>query len=259
MHDFTSGIPGVPRSVSPGVRIGIFFGYPLAFFGLVFFLFGSVFLVAFGGQADFRSLLRFSNSDPVVAGYLTGTQETNASSNKKRIHEYRYRYAVGGERYQGSSFDLYQSLKIGDDVLVQYVEGNPGLSRIAGMRAAPFGWWIALFAAVFPGIGGAMLYVAFKRYRQNVDLVVNGVVTTGTVIRKEATSTSVNKQTVYRVFFRFKSADGREHEACVSTHLTATLGDEPHEPLVYDPANPARAVLLDALPPKVRRQLAPGR
>lgn len=259
MHDFTSGIPGVPRSVSPGVRIGIFFGYPLALFGLVFFLFGSVFLVAFGAQADFRSPLRFSNSDPVVAGYLTGRQETNASSNKKRIHEYRYRYAVGSERYQGKSFDTYQSFKIGDDVLVQYVEGNPGLSRIAGMRAAPFPWWIALFTGIFPSIGGTMLYFAFKRYRRNVGLVVGGVVTTGAVTRKEATSTRVNKQTVYQVFFRFRSMDGREHEACVSTHLTDDLGDERDEPLVYDPVDPARAVLLDSLPPRVRRQLAPGR
>jgi hypothetical protein len=259
VDDFTSGIAGVPRTVPGSLKWGIFFSSPLAFIGLVFFLFGSIFPVVFGAQSDFTSPLRFSDSDPAVPGRLIARVATGASSNKQRIYDYHYQYVVDGQALEGHSFDTLESREPGDDVLVQYVSGKPSLSRIAGMRAAPFGWWVALMTAIFPALGLGMLYYTIKRYRTNLHLVTNGIVATGTVTRKEATSTTINKQRVFKVFFRFKASDGREHEASVHSHQPHNLGDELHEPLVYDPADPARAVLLDTLPAKVRQQLAPGR
>jgi hypothetical protein len=94
-----------------------------------------------------------------------------------------------------------------------------------------------------------------QRYRKNVYLVQHGVLTTGKVVRKVATSTRIHQQTLYKVYFQFKSSDGRVHEACVDSLRPDILGDEANEPLVYDAMAPTNAVLLDSLLPRIRQQL----
>jgi hypothetical protein len=243
------------RPVSLPLQASLFFKAPLALFGAIFFLFGSIFPVVFGANSDLTSLIHFRDSDPTVPGILVDERSSGASSNRKEIFEYRYRYTVGATAYEGRSYSGDSTAEAGQPVLVQYVPGKPGLSRIQGMRAKTFEWYVAVFAMVFPAIGFGMLYFSYLRFARHLHLLRFGLVAMGSVTRKTATSTQINDQVVYQVFFKFKDGQGIEHEACVSSHQVDELGDEKREPLLYDPANPSCAVLLDALPPEVRRQL----
>jgi hypothetical protein len=245
-----------PRQLSARLKRGIFFSHPVAGFGLVFFLFGFALWLVFASKSDFTSVFLFRSDDPMVAGQLIDKSPSSAMVNKRRIYQYHYRYQLGAARYEGLSFELENGSSAGSPVLVQYAAGNPARSRIAGMRLAPFGMSTALMVAIFPAIGLVMLFFAGTRYRRYLYLVRFGVLTTGKVVRKTATSTRINQKTVYEVYFRYQSADGVEREACISTHLTEKLGDEAREPLVYDAARPGRAVLLDTMPPSIRAQLA---
>lgn len=247
-----------PRSLSGSIKRAIFFSTPLAWMGLGFTLFGGAMFGLFASASDFSSAFVFSSHNPRVEGVLIAKAASGASSNKRRIYEYAYRYQVGGGEFGGTSFDTDNGAVPGSAVTVQYLARDPTTSRLEGMDKAPFGPHVALMVAIFPATGLAMLYFAGKRYRKYRYLVQHGVLTTGKVVRKEPTITKVNGKLVYEVFFRYRSGDGVLREACVSTHQTDNLGDEAQEPLVYDAARPGQAVLLDAMPPAIRR-LVTGR
>lgn len=244
-----------PRPLTASLKRGIFFSHPMAWFGIPFFFGGILFFLVFASSVDFTSPFVFSSHNPRTEGRLVAKSPTGASSNKQRIYEYAYRYQVGAASFEGISFDTDSGDVEGSPVTVLYLARDPGTSHLEGMGRAPFGLHVALLIAIFPAIGLAMLMFALRRYRQARHLVQNGVLTTGQVVRKVATSTKINDQTVYKVFFQFRSRDGRLHEACVSTHEPDKLGDEAQEPLVYDAARPGEAILLDTLPCAIRSLL----
>jgi hypothetical protein len=221
-------------------------------FGLVFLLFGLIMSLVFGAHADLKSPFHFSDSDPAVTGTLLGKERTNSSVNKRRIYDYHYRYAVGAQSYEGHSFAIDNGVNPGEPAEVQYAPGNPGMSRLRGQLLAPFGWSTLAILLIFPGVGLAILYYTVGQYRKYLHLLQNGVLTIGKVTGKTATSTKVNGAPMYKVAFEFQTPDGRTHAASISSLDTSRLGDEEREPLVYDANNPAKAVLLDALPEKIR-------
>ncbi|MBC7684917.1 MAG: hypothetical protein H7176_06765 [Bdellovibrionales bacterium] len=247
----TEGIRPVPATL----KTRLFFHSALAWFGTFFFLFGSIFPVVLGMQSDLTSVIHFRHTDPVVMGIVTDYRASGASSNKREILEYRYFYKVGNTAFEGRSFSGDSYVVAGQSVLVQYVPDSPALSRIQGMRARPFGWYVAVWAMVFPAIGFGMLYLNFRTFRKNLHLLTVGRLAKGSVTGKNATGMRINDRVVYQVFFKFKDAGGNEHEACVTTHRVEALGDERTEPLLYDPANPGQAALLDTLPAAIRRRL----
>lgn len=247
-----------PRPLSGKLKLRLFFASPFAVFGTFFFLFGCLFVVVFGSATDFQSAFRMSATDPLVQGTLIGTEETSSSVNEQAIYDYHYRYRVGSNDYEGHAFAPNKGLTPESPVIVQYVADNPSVSRIKGMRKAPFGLHVVFFTAIFPTVGLALLIGALRQYEQLVHLVRNGVLGTGRVVRKVPTSTEINDKTVYQVFFRVKSKDGFEHEASVLSHLHENLGDEARETLLYDAAKPSEAVLIDSLPAPIRQLLTAG-
>lgn len=242
----------LPRTISVGLKIKIFFSNPFAVMGVVFFLFGSIFPIVFGSMADFRSTFSFSNSDPLVKGVIVAIEKTNNKVNKRNVLDYTYQYNVNGKSYTNHSFSTLSDRNEHDTVNVQYLIGEPTVSKIQDMRAAPFGFFIIPLTCIFPILGLIFLVFSIRTAKKNIYLVQNGVLTTGKVVRKEPTSTKINKQTVYKVFFQFKTQDGNLQEAFVRNHVTHNLGDEAEEPLVYDSQDPSSAVLLDSLPKKLR-------
>lgn len=241
-----------PRSISLATRRSLFFSSPLMWFGLVFLLFGLIMALVFGAHADLKSPFYFSDSDPAVMATLLGKEKTNSSVNKRRIYDYHYRYLVGAQPYEGHSFDIDNGVAPGDQAEVQYAPGNPGRSRLRGQLLAPFGWTTLAILLIFPGVGLAILYFTVGQYRSHLHLLRNGVLTTGRVTGKTATNTKINGAPMYKVAFEFQTPDGRTHQASISSIDTSRLGDEEREPLVYDAGDPAKAVLLDALPAKMR-------
>ncbi len=242
----------LPRNISGGLKFKIFFGNPMAIIGIVFFLFGSIFPIVFGSMADFKSAFTFKKTDPSVNGIVVSKEETASKENKRRIYDYGYEYHLNGKVYTGHSFAKDQDIEQGDSIIIQYVPNDLALSRIQNMRSAPFSFWILPLTGIFPLIGLIFLIFSIRSAKKNIYLVQNGILTKGKVLRKEPTSTKVNNQTVYKVFFQFKTQDGNLQEAFVRSHKAHNLGDEAEEPVVYDSQDPSSAVLLDALPKKIR-------
>lgn len=243
----------LPRTISGQLKLLVFFSDIVAIMGFIFFLFGLIFLSVFVPLVDSKSVVTFSDSDPVTKGILINKSPTNCSENDQTLYDYEYRYGHGGKMYNGHSFAPSGSMTIGDTVDVKYVLSQPERSRVETMRAAPFSIWLLLPLSMFSVVGAALLAITIIKMRKNFHLLQNGILVHGQVTRKETTLMRINNQTVYRVYFRFKTHDGTLHETFIRTHRLNKLEDEGRMPLAYDPLNPSTAVLLNTLPERARK------
>jgi hypothetical protein len=74
-----------------------------------------------------------------------------------------------------------------------------------------------------------------------------GRLATGKLIGTEATNASINNRPVMKLTFEFTAHDGSTGLAIAKTHTPRLLEDEAEEQLLYDPADPSTAVMLDSI------------
>lgn len=246
-----------PRRVPVSTRLVVALGHPLAWLGWIFLALGAVFVRLFVMNADFSAWRHFRGPLETVPGVITFSEQTRASEGGGRhrkgtpIFAHHYEFEVNGQRHRGVSYCVGGGRRAGQSVTVEFVPGRPELSRIRGMRRAVFGP-SAAFTLVFPAVGLGLVVAALVRARKHLRLLVNGEVALGRLASKEETVFKVNKQPVYKLTFEFTDWRGDPQRAVVRTEKVARFEDEACERLFYDPQRPERAVLLDALPGRVR-------
>jgi hypothetical protein len=234
-----------PRRVPISLELASIFN-GISQFGWLFFGFGMIFFWVFVGHADF-SVVTFRGDIAQTTGKVVRVEETGASENETAVMANHYEYSVAGQRLSGTSYTTGADVSPGQEVTVEFAQGNPLRSRIAGMRRAQFGPWIS-FVGIFPLVGLLILYFAMKSGFRRAQLLRRGVLTTGKLIDKEPTNVTVNDRRVYELTFEFTARDGRRCEAKARTSDPSRLEDEHAEPLLYDPEETSRAYLLDEVP-----------
>ncbi len=214
--------------------------------GWFVFGFGMVFFWLFAGQADF-SFVTLRGELARTIGKVTNVEPTGASENDQTVMANHYEYSVAGQRLTGTSYTTGSGASAGEQVTVEYREGNPLRSRIAGMRGGVFGPFVFI-VTLFPFIGAVIIWFSGRGGLRRARLLRSGVLTTGQLVGKEATNVTINDQRVYELTFAFTSRDGRRCEAKVRSHNPSRLEDEHSEPLLYDPDDPMRVFVLDEIP-----------
>lgn len=237
-----------PRGVPLSLRVANFFN-GAAQLGWFVFGFGMIFFWGFGMNADF-SFATF-HVDGQTRGRVTAVEDTHASENKRSVAANHYEYSVAGRTFEGVSYSTGGGVSQGEEVTIEYDEGSPERSRIAGMRRAMFGPGVA-FVVIFPAIGFAILYFATRMGARRNQLLRDGILTTGVLVRREPTNMTVNNRRVWECVFEFTDRNGQRHEASARGTDTTRLEDEPNEALLYDPANPDKAFVLDEAPARPR-------
>jgi hypothetical protein len=234
-----------PRRVPLSLAlVNLFNGF--AQIGWFVFGFGMIFAWVFVGNADFSSLT-FRGEHPRATGRVTSVASTGASENHRQVMAHHYEFSVAGTRFNGTSYTTGSSMNQGDEVTVEYDEGNPQRSRIEGMRRAQFGPMVGL-VLIFPFIGALfVLFATLSGLRRN-QLLRRGLLASGTLLGRERTNMTVNDRPVWKLIFEFHDRNGQRHEASARTTDTSRLEDEAQEPLLYDPENPAKAYVLDEAP-----------
>jgi hypothetical protein len=236
-----------PRPVPFLLRVQVLFGGVFSFIGWFFFAFGMVFAVVFGSFADLTSWYHFRHPPATASGTLLEVKETSASENNVRVYAYKYSFRAEGAAYEGVSYATGREYGAGEAVVVEYVEGNPSLSRIRGMRRAEFGPWV-LFVLIFPLVGFIFIIVSLRAGLRANRLLRHGKLAWGELVSKEPTNTRINNRVVYKLTFAFQPEEGGHAQAVARSHEPEKLQDEARERLLYDPFHPETAVLLDALP-----------
>ena len=255
MHNNT-----LPRPIPLMVILSLYVSVTVLF-GVVFQLTGLGFMIAGDSAADFKTLIHFRATDPVTTGVLITKSKSGDKYTKKNgnrwypMYKFQYSYAVGLTSYQGLSHAKENDMTSGEIIEVAFVPGKPEMSRIVGMTAGPFvgsGVYMALAGVAIAVFGSTWGFIGFRKTRRNIALVRNGLLTTGIVTGRIATIMSFNHKRVYKIHFQFNHEDGRTCTGWIKTLAVEQLGEEQDERVLYDPAKPTNATLVDALPLKLR-------
>jgi len=240
------------RIIPFGIKFRIWFGKIMSKIGLISFLFFVPFTLAFVPFNDLFSA-SFNQNDPVTAGLIIETIETNATIDEVMVYGYRYQYELpDGSICYGTGYSTGNTKNTGDEVTVQYKQEDPEKSRAADLRNSIFGKEIGIFMLVLQGIGLLILILSILKVRPQIHILKVGALTTGKLLNREATNVKINKETVFELTFEYTASDHKTYKTVVRSFKDDPLRDDPYEKLVYDPGNPEKAVLLDQFPDGIK-------
>jgi hypothetical protein len=235
------------RIVPPAVRLRVLFAgagnqtsWLLLCLGMLVF-----WIVVFGVDLSFTA---FWGARERATGTVTDSQETSVTVNDRAIFVTSYRFATAdGRVFEDYSYSTGRWYGDGQKVTIEYPAGKPTLSRITGMRRKMFGPGF-LWVLVVPVGSVAFFIYRMRKGLRALYLLRYGQLAQSTLVSKDPTNMSVNDQPVYKLTFAFTAQDGQEYQVSHTTHATAALEDEETERLLYDPAQPASALMVDTIP-----------
>jgi hypothetical protein len=246
----------MPRPIPTSVRLTLLFGGLLNQIGYGVFCFGMIFFWVFAGNSELRHWRYFHGPLQTAAGQITAIRKTNFTIGARKgrsgtpVYAHDYSFALNDRTFAGTSYTTGTTHRASDKVTIEFPATDPTHSRIVGMRSAMMPLAMALIGLMpLPGLVLAM--VGFVKGRKAIDLLANGQITGAKLIDQRPTNARVNNQIVYAFTFEFQANDGQSYQTVVKTHRTEKLTDEEREMLLYDRANPARAILFDSLPGRV--------
>jgi hypothetical protein len=253
--------PDPPRSVSLPLRVKLLFGGVDGHIGWFFLMLGSLCCWGFVPRIDWST----GGHDATATGVIDHVEPTRGSENGATIHAVHYHFdALDGTRVEGISFTTnVAALRTGGQVIVEFNLDDPSRSRIAGMRSKHFPIWTAI-VLLFPLIGAWLAVRGMRNGARSLALLREGRLARGRLIHKEEPHrpSRVGGRPVLIMTFAFESDDGETHEVVAETHRPELLEDDADEKVLYHPADPSWASLVDHLPgrPRIarRRHLASG-
>jgi len=239
-----------PRVVPWPIQGQVLFGGFFNQLGWLWLGFSLIFVWIFGLNADISPLFFALAQVDTAQGNILTVETTSASENETPVYANHYRFRVERleQEFSGTSYTTGQQYSPNQPVTVEYLVDNPTRSRIQGARGGTFSGWVLCLVGLFPAVGLTFIGVGLRQGIRGNRLLRHGQVGLGRLIAKAPTNTSINDQTVYKLTFEFTAGDGQQYTAIAKSHRTRVLEDEAEEQLVYDPRNPANAVLLDSLP-----------
>jgi hypothetical protein len=239
-----------PRSVPWPVQAQVLFGGFSNQFGWLFFGFGMIFVWAFGGGSVIDTTRFWVGGLETAPGTIADVRATNASENDIPVfaNQYVFRVERLEQERRGTSFTTGREFAVGDKVTVEYIASSPEISRIQNTRSGLMSSWVFCLVCIFPLVGLGFIFSGFSTGVKGISLLRYGKVTEGALVSKEPTNTTINDRTVYKLTFEFTSESGQTYQAIARSHIPEKLQDEAKEQILYSPATPNRAVLVDNLP-----------
>lgn len=194
---------------------------------------------------------RISARGTVGTGVVLQVHTTRMNENNRRVVRYVFEFrGPDGSQRTGTCYSSTTRYEQGAFVEVEYLPDDSSVARLRGCRLSVFGWGAAI-VALLPAAGFFMMAFAARSRLRIRHLLTHGQFALGRATRIKELPIQVNKQTVWQVTIAFQVA-GRVHEFNYrvrgdskveslrkKVEAAATVG------LLYDPANPARALLVD--------------
>lgn len=193
------------------------------------------------------SFITFWGARERAIGIVTDSQETNVTVNDRSVYVTSYRFTTpAGRIVEDYSYGTGRWHSDGQEVAIEYPAGKPTLSRITGMRRKILAPGFLLLLLLPVGSAWFFIYRLRKGLRA-INLLQHGQLAQGTLVAKEPTNMSVNDEPVYKLTFAFTAQDGQEYQVIHKAHNTEALEDEETERLLYDPAQPDSAIMVDTI------------
>ena len=244
------------RVIPPQAVLSIYFGGMYNQLCWALLLFGLSLSLGFLRHSEVVFLFLREGEVLTVTGTLREVQSTSFSENKMRIQKYLFEFPWNGKTEKGVSFNKGKSLTAGDALTVRVPTERPELAVIEGFRRKPFGKAIGVLA-IFPLAALALLVWGVLKSTRLKKVLEVGVQTVGHLRERQATNTQINKKTVFRYIFEFKSPDGQTRRVTACSHLWGDLEVGTEQKVVYDPSNPEQAYLISKIPIEINLDSRP--
>ena len=235
-----------PREVSVFLVAQMYVGGAGAQIGWLILAFGSIFFWAFAWHADLSGWRFREGKIARATGEILNCRQTSYSSDEEPVYANEYHFMVGVESIGGVSYATGDCSS--GAVTVEYLIGQPDVSRIAGMRRDVMGPGVIL-VTLLPIVGLIPVVLGLRKGRLRVALLRDGVVAHGRATAKTATAVETNGRRDYRIRIAFTARDGRAGQVTVRSNRPEQFDGD--TPVLYDPRNPVRALPMVALPGQI--------
>lgn len=268
MSQATRQLASPPRPVPLSLRAAVMSGFKVKA-GTIFVAAGVTLASYVCVPLTWRELV-FSYAGPVVstratllAAEPTRFKFTNSSSRfigSTKVTRYRYRFRdASGTLHDGRSYRLGKAIThdgpAGREIDVEYASSRPSFNRVIGGSPSPVPFVfntidIPTALAFLLLIGGVR--AGWRRTR----LLQRGTLALARVVSRRVNNSDrplkpgeeVNAVDIKVTFMADSGQAVTVKERIVDR--ADKVGDEPEEPILYDPANPQTAMLLDGFPGK---------
>jgi len=271
------------REVPLLVRLRLMFGGFNNQFGWTFFGFGMIFVWVFTIGMLVPGFLPLGNATATVTEIEPMREGPEAADGDT----YHLTVNRRGQQYTATTQSAVGLYCKGQELHANFDPRHPDQIEILDNPTSDMGpvRWIGLMPMIFPTVGICFIVAGVRKGLQGMRLLAVGRQTIGELIAVEPTNVRVNDMPVYKYTFEYV-ADGRLFTVSAKTHvwknfagedvdpvevkplkearakaaesgrprnrprsgIGPSFDPETYEPLVYDPGDPARAVMLDELP-----------
>jgi len=238
------------RHIPPVNRVLSFVSGFYNIFGWTFYTFGMIFVIIFVMNAD---LSTFSpvKYDSQAEGKVRNINSTSITENNRRVFRVIYSFTdMNGTEHISSSYTK-KNIKEGTKVRILYSKKDPQLSKVEGMRRAPFGPYI-LFVLLFPFIGLVFILLGIRKGVRINRLLKYGEITKAALEKTEPTRTRINNRRVYKYTYKYRDKYGENREHIERTHLAYLLNDSKEKELLYIPGIPKYSAIIATIPGNVK-------
>ena len=176
----------------------------------------------------------------VVTCQPTGYRLNNSQDEVLRID---FKFETPKGKYDGFSFTTGHFRKSkGDKVTVEYLKDNPETSRIKGTRKESMGF-ISYIFILLPISGLITIAGGIGKGLKTVELLKGGVLTFAEVLDFKVLSG--RRESKAEVVLKYTDDRGIQHIKTLQTENIADMKNKSMEPVLYNPANPDRIILID--------------
>lgn len=239
-------IPYITRSVPLSFRLLAIFGNVVGQMGWFFLCVGLVASWVIVPEADLSSL-QYRGAVSTSRGRILSIKRTSFGEDDQPLYACNYEYTdQSGIAHKGTSY-CKEPPSAGSNVTVESPVGRPGISRVWGMRSAPFPPWV-IFVLIFPLAGALMAGLGIRIGIYYVYLFKNGRVARAWFKSIEQVDTRRGDKPLYNAIFEFNTDDGSRCETPVETTNPEEMNNDSVEMLLYDPVRPSSSFAVEELP-----------
>jgi hypothetical protein len=245
-------VPPAPRTPSSRAR-KLVYGYrgsqgAVLVIGVAFLVIGTLIAGIFGGGLvdDLRLAAMAREVDATVIDVSVVANVKVNGAHPRAIH---FRYAIDGASYEATSSTLdgaiLQRAVPGASIRAEVLASSPDVARVVGTTCASMGY-VGLFVLIFPAIGGALAFAAWRSNRREVRAFSRGVpILADVVYEGPDRSTRVNGRHPYQIRWEFE-VDGERFSGSISAMERTELGGLTRAGkaiVLYDAAGPKASTL----------------
>ena len=223
-----------PRTVSKGLILRKFIRNTFVIIGAIFTLFGGLFFSVFFITSHYNALDFEPDLVQATQGVVIDTRKTNAKIDDHTVIEVIYEFKNEERIYRNRSYGTYpiNRPQAGSSVPVRFIEGDPQVSRIEGLKSGKLSPVVYFIASIFPMIGLFFITVGCFRTYGFYRILRNGVLTQAKI-----------KNTDSRLAV-FETSDGLSHTIILRNGYHSF---ESHVDVIFLPHKPGGAMTLKYL------------